>query len=226
MWRALTYGVFPSLEHTNILSYLNKQSNIDFICDVGANKGQFSLATSYSLPKIKTVAFEPLLDENKIFKKIFKNNNLYTIVPKALGSQNKRIKINLTKKLHSSSILKPAKELADTFGQSSNKKTTANMVTLYDYFKNKNLHFKNGLLKIDVQGYELEVLKGSKEIINKFKYIIIELSNIELYINQPLAMEVIKFIEKNSYELSCTYNKFINKNNELVQADYLFKRIF
>ena len=227
MWRALILGVAPSIEHKRILLYLNKKANLDYVCDVGSNKGQFALATSYFLPKVSIIAFEPLVKEYKIFKKIFKNNIIYKHEPIALGSKNAKVEINLTNRLDSSSILKPSKELFDMWGETfSNKTEMVNMITLNDYFEKTNLDFKNGLLKIDVQGYELEVLKGSLEILHKFKYIIIELSNIELYTNQPLANEVIKFIEHNSYELTCSYNKYLNKNNNLVQADYFFTRTF
>ncbi len=226
MWHALILRVAPSLEHRATLIYLSERKKVDYIFDVGANKGQFALAASIFFPEIFLIAFEPLKSEYEIFNKIFKNKHLYKNVPKALGSENKKVEINLTKRLDSSSILKPSNELFKTFGESSsNYKTIIKMITLNDFFIKSNLNFKNGLLKIDVQGFELEVLKGSTKVINKFKYIIIELSNIELYENQPLASEVFEFIIQNNFEHTFTYNKFLKNQKDIIQADYLFTRI-
>ena len=49
-WKAVLKGTFPSLEHYSVLKLLNSRK-ISFIFDVGANKGQFSLISSYLFPK-------------------------------------------------------------------------------------------------------------------------------------------------------------------------------
>ena len=46
---------------------------------------------------------------------------------------------------------------------------------------------KTTLLKIDVQGFEIEVLKGCNALINKISYIYVECSFLELYQGQALA---------------------------------------
>ena len=69
------------------------------------------------------------------------------------------------------------------------------------------------------------VLKGGINILNKFKYIMIELSNIELYKSQPLSNTIKEFIINSGFELTSVYNKSFNSEQRLIQADYLFKRI-
>ena len=53
--------------------------------------------------------------------------------------------------------------------------------------------FQPVFVKIDVQGYELEVLKGCDDLIEHFRYLFIECSYIELYEGQALAFEVLEF---------------------------------
>ena len=224
-WRPLLNGVAPSLEHREILLYLKKMK-IDYIFDVGANKGQFALATSFYLTKIPLVSFEPLPNERIVYRRLFISRNSYTLAPFALGSENRKVNINITSSSDSSSILTPSSQLFKIFGESYSGKTiSVDMTTLEKYYFKAKLNFNNALLKIDVQGYEFEVLKGGVNILSKFKYIMIELSNIELYEYQPLANTIKEFIINNGFELTFVYNKSFNSDQKLIQADYLFKRI-
>ena len=80
-------------------------------------------------------------------------------------------------------------------------------------------------MKIDVQGYELEVLKGSSDLLQSIFYVYVECSFIELYDEQPLANDVINFLEKFSFILKGVYNPHFNKNGIVVQADFLFEKL-
>ena len=74
-------------------------------------------------------------------------------------------------------------------------------------------------LKIDVQGYELEVLKGAD--LNQLQYIYLEGSYVRLYKNQPLIKDIVKYLSNRNFELIGEYN-LIKKNNKKIQADFLF----
>ena len=78
-------------------------------------------------------------------------------------------------------------------------------------------------MKIDVQGYEMEVLKGSSNYLKYFNYIYVECSYIELYQNQALAFEIIKFLDSLSFNLAGVYNNYYNKKGQVIQSDFLFK---
>ena len=81
------------------------------------------------------------------------------------------------------------------------------------------------LLKIDVQGYELEVLKGCGDILVKFDYIYVECSFVELYKEQVLVDEVIQYLINYSFKLDGIYNTFYDKKGIAVQGDFLFSKI-
>jgi FkbM family methyltransferase len=73
------------------------------------------------------------------------------------------------------------------------------------------------LIKIDVQGAELDILKGGQEIISNAKYLIIELQNIEYNKGAPLANITIDFLIENGWEI--VESKFSDNGPD---ADYLF----
>jgi FkbM family methyltransferase len=55
------------------------------------------------------------------------------------------------------------------------------------------------LLKLDVQGYELEVLKGGRETLAAAQAVVMEVSLIDLYRNNPLMHEVLAFMHEREF---------------------------
>jgi FkbM family methyltransferase len=83
----------------------------------------------------------------------------------------------------------------------------------------KNNHFLlPDLIKMDVQGAELDIIKGGLDIINNAKYLIVELQDTEYNRGAPLAATTIKFLEENGWELIAP--KFCDNGPD---ADYCFK---
>lgn len=109
-WKALAHGVAPSIEHRRTLASLN----FDFIIDVGANRGQFSLISRLVKTRMPIVAFEPLPREAKIFRKVFfgKDVQLHQV---ALGDKAGEADIHLSRSADSSSLLAIGKMQTDLF---------------------------------------------------------------------------------------------------------------
>ena len=80
-------------------------------------------------------------------------------------------------------------------------------------------------MKIDVQGYELEVLKGSEKLLENFDYLYIECSFIELYKGQPLYTEIIKWLKSKNFSYVKKFNSLFDRNKNIIQADFFFKRL-
>jgi len=88
------------------------------------------------------------------------------------------------------------------------------------------LHWQNAkraLLKIDVQGYELQVLKGARQALKHCAYVYVESSDIVLYEGQALFDEVKAFLEGEDFKLKSRSHEDIVDGN-LIQADYLFSK--
>jgi hypothetical protein len=54
-------------------------------------------------------------------------------------------------------------------------------------------------LKLDVQGYELEVLKGAEESLNSLQVILAELNFLDIHKNVPLVSEVIAWLDERGW---------------------------
>lgn len=79
------------------------------------------------------------------------------------------------------------------------------------------------LVKLDVQGYELEVLRGAVSVLEHAQVLLVELSFRRLYAGQPLAHEVITFLGQRDFRIAdiCTYSQRA-RDAALLQSDVLF----
>ncbi len=171
---------------------LNK---INFFLDVGANCGYYSLKISKEIPNIKILSFEPNIEAyNKFSKTLEKNLDL-----------SKKIKLenfglsNESKKLKMQSMIKFG--YAQTGGSSViGKDSYDKRFTFFADFKigDNYLKFINEKIsiKIDVEGHELNVLKGIQNTIIKNQCIL----QIEIFTKN--------FEEVNNYLSSFGYKKF------------------
>lgn len=91
-------------------------------------------------------------------------------------------------------------------------------ITLDTIKNNKKFPYPD-LLKIDAQGCEIDILKGSKDILQNVEHIIIELQHVPYNIGAQLANTSIPFIESMGFELVTP--KF---SENVADADYHFKR--
>ena len=217
-WKALTQGVTPSIEHRKVLTVID----CDFVFDVGANRGQFSLISRMAKPGVPIVAFEPIPTEAEIFRKALSGKKVQ-LRQVALGNDAGEAEIHLSRRGDSSSLL-PIGELQrrlfrDTYEIGIMKVPVMRL----DDFKSEWEKYSRILLKIDVQGFELSVLKGSTETLRNCAYVYVECSEIELYLGQSLYRDVADFLEQPGFKFQSRHNETI-ADGKLIQADYLFTR--
>lgn len=203
---------------------LNKY-NIDLVIDVGANEGQFLdslLETNYNNSVISIEPIKSMYD--KLYNK-FKDNPKITTINCAIGNENIKTKINISENYVSSSLL----EITDKC--TSITKETAYITTedcdlkkldlFYDKFKNN----RNILLKIDVQGYEHQVLLGAIQTLNLVKVISVEMSLVELYKGQKLFMDIVSFLNTLGFQLYSIVPAFVDESSgQMLQVDGVFVR--
>ncbi|WP_323696903.1 FkbM family methyltransferase [Thiorhodovibrio litoralis] len=79
------------------------------------------------------------------------------------------------------------------------------------------------LLKIDVQGFELEVLKGATALLPEIDAVDVEASDLELYQGQPLRAEIEQFLLDAGFHVSGHFNAQFHQGQR-IQADWLFRR--
>lgn len=221
MFIMLKYRVAAGVEHLKLLKSLGSMKTV---IDVGSNRGQFSIIARYCYPNAKIIAFEPLKEASLVYKSIFKKDKDVTLYEFAIGEKIKNEVLHITAKDDSSSLLS-LKLQKIMFPKSGNeiRQIKVRVFNLSSILKENEIQSPS-LLKIDVQGYELNVLKGAGELISKFNFIYVECSFVELYENQNLITEIIDFLYHKNFMLIGIYN-IIYKQGKTIQADFLFKNI-
>ncbi|NMF56630.1 FkbM family methyltransferase [Pseudanabaena yagii] len=220
---SLLIGHIDSLE---LLELTQKQSP-QIIYDIGANVGTWTALAKATLPSSIIYAFEPLIIHCKIFKEqiiathkdVSANIHLHQV---ALGATKEQKNIKVASFSDASSLLSFANATYQFFGITQEREELVNVVVLDDYVISNKLPLPD-LIKLDIQGYELEALKGANECLRHAKYIIIEVSFVEFYQDQPLFHDIVNFLAaKNFYLYALGVNTPTGK--ELSQTDALFIR--
>jgi FkbM family methyltransferase len=219
--RSIMQGVALTFEHIPVLKSIEK---INSFIDIGANKGQFSLAARHVFQDASIISFEPLKTPANKFKKLFKLDKKANLFQSAIGPKREAVQMHVSYQDDSSSLLNIGENQSSIFPGTKEKSTEEINVAPLNYFINNNDLINPVFVKIDVQGYELEVLKGSKSLIDEFDYIYVECSFVELYEGQALADEVIAYLANYSFRLKGVYNTFYDKKGIAIQADLLFSK--
>jgi FkbM family methyltransferase len=200
--------------------------NVDLVIDVGANTGIYGKEIRRAAYESRIISFEPLTDA---FKKLEKNKDKdakWSVYNFALGAENGNQVINISANSHSSSIL----EILDTHTKAE---TTASYVskqeiqikTLDSIFKDISGAAKEIYLKIDTQGFELNVLKGAENSLQHIQTIQLEMSLRPLYAGQPLYYDLMDFLHFHGYTLIDIEPGFADlKTGMLLQFDGVFRK--
>ena len=173
------FNPLTSFHHKRIFMYL-KKLDIDKVIDIGAHKGEF-LEKMLKIEKVKSFyAFEPQKDIFDNLNKKFSRNNKITLLNYAADKEitNKKLQIN---KLSTTSSLAEVNENS-LYLKLKNflTRSKSNFINEYEVKTNtidnifKDINLEKTLLKIDVEGYEMNVINGSKMKLKEISYVVIE----------------------------------------------------
>lgn len=220
--RALHLGVAAGVEHTPVLHSLG---DIRTVIDIGANRGQFALVARRCFPQAQIIAFEPLTQPASRFRQVFADAGQVTLHQAAIGPEQIRVPIHISARDDSSSLL-PITTLQGQIFPGTGEAATeiVKAAPLRDFLAKEDIQ-SPALLKLDVQGYELEALKGCEGLLEHFTYVYCECSFMELYAGQALTDEVIAWLRERGFRLEGIYNMAYDRQGRAVQGDFLFGRL-
>jgi FkbM family methyltransferase len=144
--------------------------------------------------------FEPQKEVFKILNNKLASEKNVIIENLAVGSSKGKMKMYIEKANagQSSSLLQPALHTVQYPGIVFTNTEEVDVITLNEYFLNKDYNFN--LMTIDVQGYELEVLKGASDILSKVDYILCEVNRAELYFGCPMVDDIDSYLSKYNFK--------------------------
>ena len=201
------------------------------VIDVGAR--DFSLEELQSLKKsIDLICFEAEKDEaHRLQSKLNTDFHRVRVFGLFIGKTDMKEKeFYLYKRLAESSSFEPSQNYVDEFDTdlAIGEKISVNETTL------ENIALKNSLnpdlIKLDTQGSELDILIGSKEVINECLIIETEVEFMEMYAGQPLFHDISSFLYDRDFQLLYLNRVFKSRNvpnigdtrGQIVFGDALF----
>ena len=207
-----------------LLNMNNYASDVKTIIDVGANQGQFAVASSDIYPAAKIYSFEPIPDVVEIFRKNTESLQNVSLFQSALGNSEGKTSFNYNKYSHASSFLKIHKNQTDLIPETSETISIEIKLDRLDNFISKIDLSSPVLLKLDVQGFEKDVLLGAVNILKKIDYILIEMSFIQMYEKELLFDEMNKYMNSIGFRLKAPLAVFQLTNMQILQMDVLYIR--
>lgn len=198
--------------------------DIKTIIDVGANTGQFALAAHRSFPSARIYSFEPAPATRAKLNKNVRGIANITVHPEALGERTGTTTFHVTAYSHVSSILSISPENKNPNYEHQRAATIDVAVARLDDLASRLNLVGPVLLKLDVQGYEEQVLKGATETLDKVQWVVLEGSFEELYIGQPLYGKLDEFLRSRGFTLVAPVGFQRGRDGRIIEMDALYRR--
>lgn len=162
---------------------------------IGAHFGQE--VSHYRKLNVPSILFEPHPSSFEILTNHFSNDSDVILVNKALGREQTKVILHCetANQGQSSSILKPKKHINHYPHIKFQSTVEVEQITLDSYMSNIINSEKYNFINMDVQGYELEVLKGSTKTLEKIDHIMTEVNWDELYEGCAHISDLDRFLE-------------------------------
>ena len=185
------------------------------IIDIGAACGKWTSQCLNIFPKSDYFLTEPLMENMTKLKKLEQQHDNINIWMGALGTTQSTKNIYVhgdQSSFFKSEYSRYDKELARCVE-----------VKTLDSILDEGTISPPDIIKMDVQGSELDVLKGSEKCLNNSELLLLEVSYRQIYKKSPLAHEIIAYVGSREYRIfdMCTYT-MRPYDGALAQSDILF----
>jgi FkbM family methyltransferase len=164
------------------------------LVDVGANDGDFIRAVTRLAAPAAAIAFEPLPACAQSLRPLIESLPAGQLHQVAVGASSGEVELNCTGDSRMSSVLSPQTGIHASYREGDHKiarKLKVRMVRLDDHIAP---NIRIGLLKVDVQGYELEVLRGATRTLDQTEALLIEINYTPHYEGAAGFEEVHEFL--------------------------------
>lgn len=199
---------------------------ITVILDVGANRGQYAHEVRRLGYKKKIISFEPHASAYTQLQREAMKDDAWITVQIALGAENKSSVLQMAKNTVSSSMLDMLpihKEVAPDSVYIAQEHVQVQR--LDDIFDEYCTPTDNIFLKIDTQGYEMNVLKGAEKILPHVAGMQLEMALAPLYKDSPLVEDIIAFARSHDFVPVWLDQTLKNaETQQLLQVDGIFLR--
>jgi FkbM family methyltransferase len=160
------------------------------ILDIGGSNGHTAIMYSEAFPLHTVFVFEPIKETFEVLSNnILKNKNIVAI-NKAVGGKSGKEKINVAKRISSSSLLDLKTDKSSKLFAENLETVSIEEITICKIDDEIAIDKNIGIMKIDVQGLELEVLKGAKSTLERTFIVLLEVNNHNGYSGSPKYFDI------------------------------------
>jgi FkbM family methyltransferase len=200
------------------------EEDLKIVFDVGAHEGTLTKAMHEEFPNILIYAFEPFPNSYKKLSELAETSTNIKSFPFALSSSSENRDFFVNNFSETNSLL-PSKKVGSVIDELTARidKISIQTLTLNQFCEEHGIEHID-LLKLDTQGSELEVLKGSSNLLGSqaISAIYCEVEFMEMYENQPLFDRVFHYLNQYDYVLYNFYNMNYLETGQLAWADAFF----
>jgi FkbM family methyltransferase len=196
---------------------------IEAVIDVGANEGGFGETLRAIGFEGDIYSFEPVIDAYNKLKSLAANDSHWKVFNLALGSQPGIASINVSKFSQFSSLLNATKYASEKWDNMAVEHKQEVEVKTLDACIAEGLlpGGRRYLLKMDTQGFDLEVFKGAESVRSEMCCMLSEMSLIPIYEGAQHYLDVLRVYEKAGFSVSGFFPITRNKNLTLNEVDCL-----
>lgn len=209
------------LRHRNWLRRLGVRT----LLDVGANRGQFCRAWNLAVAPATTHAFEPLYECHADLTKALDQAPAGFLHGVALGAEPGSGTLHRTTNLASSSLRPLGDAHRDAFPAVGPAGELEVEISSLDRELADSAIARPCMLKLDVQGTELAVVRGATETLGAVDAVWLEIAFVSMYEDQPTAHPLLAEFEKLGFHLRGVMDELHSHNTgEPMQADIVLMR--
>ena len=219
--RALRFGTAAAVEHDRD----PYRHAFRTVLDVGAGRGQFALVAARRVPGAALICFEPLPGPRRKLERALAGHHDLTVLGNAVSDSTGEAEFVVSRADDSSSLLAMTAAQLRHFPGTEEVERVVVSTTSRDEAVPAERLVPPVLLKVDVQGSELGVLRGATRVLREVDSAIVECSFAELYRGQALAGEVIAHLDAGGFRLQAVCSPLVDEGGCLLQADLLFERL-
>jgi FkbM family methyltransferase len=197
------------------------QASNGLFIDLGAASGSVSNEFLQAFPDNEFHLFEPLEDSYNACVKKFTGYDNVKVHRKAVGNTNSRTIIHKTKSSTSSSLLNFSKDIATDFFKERfemDLDEQIEVLRLDDFLKTEKAIW---LIKLDVQGYEIPALEGSRNLLKQTYFVLCEMMNHDNYVDAPQYFDIDLFLRNAGFKLA-DMAPGLRRNGKLQEFDSLY----
>jgi FkbM family methyltransferase len=217
-WRPLKHRVAAATEHESV----SFSHSFRTIIDVGAHHGQFALFASHRYPSARLHCVEPLPEALRKLEVVLPRGAVVHRFAAARASGFREFHVSRCS--DSSSLLAITDLYTTAFPGTEQARTAVVECRRLDQLLAAEDLAQPCLLKVDVQGSELEVLEGAQGIFGCIDEVLVECSFVEFYRDQALIDDVVSYLRARGFRLTGIFSVVRDAIGQCLQADVLFAR--